>query len=161
MCGYVQYWGVISSTQHHEIIRKWWPFLTQEVRNVLRADLGWHGSRRYRRRPWRLFLNLEMKKKALKRAKICRKRPKSSQNGKKMSLGLTQCKCGKVNLNHITDITQNGMTFKKPNFNFTKHKQTCVESQVFEISSSFIYTALVSQIFLDIFSCYIFIPYQC
>ena len=30
----------------------------------------------------------------------------------------------------------------------------CVETQVFETSSSFIYTALVSRIFLDVFSCY-------
>ena len=33
-------------------------------------------------------------------------------------------------------------------------KRTCVETQVFETSSSFIYTALVSRIFLDVFSCY-------
>jgi hypothetical protein len=32
--------------------------------------------------------------------------------------------------------------------------QTCMESQVFGTSSTFIHTALVTQIFLDVFSCY-------
>ena len=40
------------------------------------------------------------------------------------------------------------------------NKQTCVESQVFGTSSSFIHTALVSQILLNVFSFYNFVKHK-
>ena len=47
-----------------------------------------------------------------------------------------------LNNHEVDTITGNG------------NHQTCVESQVFATSLSFIHTALVSRIFLDVFSCY-------